>query len=144
MGMGKEWIVYIVELLKFKIMSELYWLSVLGNIHLLCEFVALISGFGVVILVMIFKFDIENVENPLTLKKLIKCSAFTLAFAAIMCAFIPSKKSLLVIYGVGGTIDYLKENKVANKIPDKCVKVIDMYLDDVLNDDLLKDDKDKE
>lgn len=41
--------------------------------------------------------------------------------------------------GVGGTIDYLKENKDANKIPDKCVKALDKYLDDALTED-----KDKE
>ena len=29
-------------------------------------------------------------------------------------------------------IDYLKENKDANKIPDKCVKALDKYLDDAL------------
>lgn len=46
---------------------------------------------------------------------------------------------LLIIYGVGGTIDYLKDNKDANKIPDKCVKALDKYLDDVLTED-----KDKE
>lgn len=52
-----------------------------------------------------------------------------------MCVFIPSPKSLLIIYGVGGTIDYLKENKDANKIPDKCIKVLDKYLDDALKED---------
>lgn len=45
----------------------------------------------------------------------------------------PIKK--LTIYGVGGTIDYLKENKDANKIPDKCIKALDKYLDDVLKED---------
>ena len=47
----------------------------------------------------------------------------------------PSQKNLLIIYGVGGTIDYLKENKDANKIPDKCVKALDKYLDDALKED---------
>lgn len=55
------------------------------------------------------------------------------------CPEIPSQKNLLIIYGVGGTIDYVKENKDANKIPDKCIKALDKYLDDVL-----KEDKDKE
>lgn len=31
--------------------------------------------------------------------------------------------------------DYIKENKDANKIPDKCVKDIDKYLDDSLKED---------
>lgn len=35
--------------------------------------------------------------------------------------------------------DYLKDNKDANKIPDKCIKALDKYLDDALTED-----KDKE
>lgn len=31
--------------------------------------------------------------------------------------------------------DYLKENNDANKIPDKCVKALDKYLDDSLKED---------
>lgn len=64
---------------------------------------------------------------------------FAVVFGVVMTIFILSQKNLLIIYGVGGTIDYLKENKDANKIPDKCVKALDKYLDDAL-----KEDKDKE
>ena len=45
----------------------------------------------------------------------------------------------LFVYSSLPQIDYLKENKDANKIPDKCIKALDKYLDDVL-----KEDKDKE
>ena len=31
--------------------------------------------------------------------------------------------------------DYLKENKDANNIPDKCVKALDKYIDDELKED---------
>lgn len=43
---------------------------------------------------------------------------FAIVLGVVMAIFIPSQKNLLIIYGVGGTIDYLKENKDANKIPD--------------------------
>lgn len=39
------------------------------------------------------------------------------------------------LYWLGGTIDYLKENKDANKIPDKCIKALDKSLDDALKED---------
>ena len=35
--------------------------------------------------------------------------------------------------------DYIKENKDANKIPDKCVKSLDKYLDDSLKEDKYND-----
>ena len=75
------------------------------------------------------------------MKKMFKGSMFAIVLGVVMAIFIPSKKNLLIIYGVGGTIDYLKENKDANKIPDKCVKALDKYLDDALKEDK---DKDKE
>lgn len=62
---------------------------------------------------------------------------FAIVLGVVMAIFIPSQKNLLIIYGVGGTIDYLN----ANKIPDKCVKALDKYLDDALKEDK---DKDKE
>lgn len=71
----------------------------------------------------------------LLLKKVFKYSIFVFVFGIVLAIFIPSQKNLLVIYGVGGTIDYLKENKDANKIPDKCVKALDKYLDDALKED---------
>lgn len=75
------------------------------------------------------------------MKKMFKGSMFAIVLGVVMVIFIPSQKNLLIIYGVGGTIDYLKENKDANKIPDKCVKALDKYLDDALKEDK---DKDKE
>lgn len=60
---------------------------------------------------------------------------FAIAFGVVMAIFIPSQKSLLIIYGVGSTIDYVRENKNANNIPDKCIKALDKYLDDALKED---------
>ena len=78
-------------------------------------------------------------NHRLLLKKEFKGSIYAIVFGIVITLFIPSQKNLLIIYGVGGTIDYLKENKDANKIPDKCIKALDKYLDDAL-----KEDKDKE
>ena len=35
------------------------------------------------------------------------------------------KNDALLIYGVGGTIDYVKSNKTAKQLPDKCIKALD-------------------
>ena len=96
-------------------------------------FVILAVGFW-----LLMSYDEGDEPSP-SIKKVFMYSIFTFVFGTIMTIFIPSQKNLLIIYGVGGTIDYLKENKDANKIPDKCVKALDKYLDDAL-----KEDKDKE
>lgn len=117
-------------------MSELYWLDVLGNLHSCGEVVVILSIlvlFGLGIWIFIAGDDYN--EPFKEIKSMFKCSIFALVFGTTICLFIPSKNNLLIIYGVGETIDFLKENKVANKIPDKCVKDIDKYLDDALKED---------
>lgn len=107
-------------------MSELYWLGVLGNLHDLCVVTAVICFFVFVVL-CVWVVDNSEEESPF-FKKVLKGSFCVIVFGLFGCLFIPSQKSLLIIYGVGGTIDYLKENKDANKIPDKCIKALESIL----------------
>lgn len=121
-------------------MSELYWLGVLGNLNDLGRCVAGLSFFVFIALgFWLFLCSEVDLESSSFIKKVFKGSMFAIVLGVVMSIFIPSQKNLLIIYGVGGTIDYAKENKDANKIPDKCIKALDKYLDDVL-----KEDKDKE
>lgn len=117
-------------------MSELYWLGVLGNLHDLGEVVVALSILALCALgIWAITFGSDYNEPFKEIKSMFKCSIYALVFGTTICLFIPSTKNLLIIYGVGGTIDYLKENKDANKIPDKCVKALDKYLDDALKED---------
>lgn len=121
-------------------MSELYWLGVLGNLHDFGEVVFILSIivlFGLGLWILMFGSDYDEPFEKI--KRTFKCSIYAFVFGTTISVFIPSTKGLLIIYGVGGTIDYIKENKDANKIPDKCIKALDKYLDDAL-----KEDKDKE
>ena len=121
-------------------MSELYWLNVLGYLHDVGAAIAfLLPLVSFSLGLWIFMCAMYGEETLPIIKKVFKGSMFAIAFGVVMAIFIPSQKNLLIIYGVGSTIDYLKENKVANKIPDKCIKALDKYLDDALNED-----KDKE
>lgn len=116
-------------------MSELYWLNVLGELNSCGQFVvflSIIALIGLGIWIVTYNYDDELFEK---IKRMFKRSIYALVFGMTICVFIPSTKSLLIIYGVGGTIDYVKENNVANKIPDKCIKALDKYLDDALKED---------
>ena len=116
-------------------MSELYWLGVLGNLHDFGEVVVVLSILALWVLGIVTISLGSDYDEPFKkIKRKFKCSIYALVFGATICLFIPSTKNLLIIYGVGGTIDYLKENKDANKIPDKCVKALDKYLDDALKE----------
>lgn len=123
-------------------MSELYWLGVLGKLYSFGEVIVALSVLAMLFLAFILvTTTLDGYDKPPICLKLLKLSAVSTLIGFLMCVFIPSTKSLLIIYGVGGTIDYVKENKVANKIPDKCIKALDKYLDDALKEDKDKDKK---
>lgn len=57
-----------------------------------------------------------------------------------MNIFIPTTNEALLIYGVGGTIDYIKSNSTAKQLPDKCVKALDKYLDNLTKEEEKQND----
>lgn len=116
-------------------MSELYWLGVLGNLHDFGEVVVALSTLSLCALgIWAITFGSDYNEPFKEIKSMFKYSIFALVFGTTIYLFIPSTKNPLIIYGVGGTIDYLKDNKDANKIHDNCVKALDKYLDDSLKE----------
>lgn len=68
-------------------------------------------------------------------KKIIKLSIIPLIVGVLGAIFIPTTKEALTIYGIGGTIDYLKENPTAKQLPDKCIKALDKWVDSTLEKD---------
>lgn len=47
----------------------------------------------------------------------------------VLFVFTPTTKQALLIYGVGGTIDYLQANPTAKQLPDKCINALDKWVD---------------
>lgn len=120
-------------------MSELYWLNVLGNLNGFCRLLTVLSIIAfVVCAVCYFVLKDEDLDFPLTSKSIAKFIRFTLLPILIISTigniFIPDAKTLYVIYGVGGTLDYLKENNTAKQIPDKAILALDKYLNEQLED----------
>ena len=56
---------------------------------------------------------------------------FVTIIAGLINFFIPTTNEALMIYGVGGTIDYVKSNKTAKQLPDKCIKALDKWVDNL-------------
>ncbi len=64
----------------------------------------------------------------------IKCAAY-ISIPIFLLVFIPSKRDMLMIIGIGGTIEYLKSNDTAKKLPDKVIMAIDKLLDDTIEEE---------
>lgn len=120
-------------------MIELYWMNVFGNLNGVCKLLMVLS-FTLFVACVIFYFvsKDEDLCLPLTSKSIAKFIMFKLLpiliISTIGNTFIPDKKTLYVIYGIGGTLDYLKENKTAKQIPDKAILALDKYLNEQIED----------
>lgn len=116
-------------------MSEIYWISRLDYICNL--FIVLSIIFGTVIVVGGFTLvvsDRSDNDYP-TILKIVKRSILILGFSLLGVIFLPNTKQAYMIWGLGGTIDYIKSNETVQKLPDKTVQCLDKFLDEYLNEE---------
>ena len=73
----------------------------------------------------------KYIKNYKTFMLYFKRSIIATLVLIVINIFIPTTNEALLIYGVGGTIDYIKSNNTAKQLPDKCVKALDKYLDNI-------------
>ena len=126
-------------------MNEIYWITRLDAI---CNFLIAVAVVSFLIsavtgfLAMCNKFDAGDYEEG---GKYYNCcmqkfkmflsyfKRFTFALI-VVCSinfFIPTTNEALMVYGIGGTIDYVKSNKTAKQFPDKYIKALDKWVDNL-------------
>ena len=64
---------------------------------------------------------------------------FVTIIVGLINFFIPTTNEALMVYGIGGTIDYIKSNETSKQLPDKCVKALDKYLDNLTKEENQKE-----
>ena len=116
-------------------MSEIYWISRLDYICNL--FIALSIIFGTIVAIggiTLVISDRSDNDYP-TMLKIIKRSILILGFSLLGIIFLPNTKQAYMIWGLGGTIDYIKSNETVQKLPDKTIQCLDKFLDKYLNEE---------
>lgn len=111
-------------------MSELYWITRFDGF--LTAVILILVAFLILALIFIvgyFESYDEDVKRA-NLKRSITFGSIGI-FLLIAQTFIPTTKQALIIYGVGGTIDYVKNNETAKQLPDKVILALDKYLEDL-------------
>lgn len=112
-------------------MSTLYWIITLGSLSEVIRCLTIFIGVMLIVFGVVLFID-DGYDDY---KHLFKGAVLALVPLTVLSVFVPSKKDLFIIYGVGTTLDYLKENPKAKELPDKCIKVISNYFDDILKED---------
>lgn len=120
-------------------MNEFYWITRLDSIDKLLVAFAVVAAIVLIVGLIGFgvtydddEFDSDD-ESTKKMRKYFKKTAIVsfivFLFISIINTFLPTTKDAYIIYGVGGTFDYLKTNETAKQLPDKVVMAIDSYLD---------------
>lgn len=122
-------------------MNELYWITVLGNIShvngiILVLGIIVLTILGILMFVYLdtYQGSEEDLKNDEGFSDLFNVFFVTICFV-IFCTgvkiFVPSTQQLYMIYGLGGTIDYLQENETAKQLPDKVMIALDKCIDNL-------------
>jgi hypothetical protein len=123
-------------------MTEIYWLQVVGNLGSLTVVAMIIAIIALIVLTIGYcafeVYDDDDRAKQAAIVKWLKRSAVAIIVSAAGMVFIPSDEELMVIYGIGGTIDYIKSNDKAKELPDKVVDALTRYVDSIE-----KEEKDK-
>ena len=113
-------------------MSTLYWLTVLGNLGSLTSVVFCIFAVSLCVLSLFSCFDNDWSKSNKKTFKIILIGVFV---SLVLCVLIPSRNELYEIYGVGTVIDYAKDSKEVQKLPDNTVKALNVYLENIQKED---------
>ena len=126
-------------------MNELYWITrfdAINTIALILFVLAIVAS--VIFLICLYAANGQKIYDESrdytssakemegyvkTCKKSLSISVPCLVILALVLVFTPTTKQAFVIYGVGGTVDYLKSNPTAKQLPDKCFKALDKWVD---------------
>ena len=122
-------------------MSDLYWITVLGNVSVIGIVFLVLSIMVIVISAIVFANTInDSCEDDAhkASSAMLKISTPIFIISLLLTVFVPSTKELYIIYGVGGTIDYLKQNPTAQKLPEKYLKLLDSWADDKIKENTEK------
>lgn len=122
-------------------MSEIYWLTRVDTLNTIFGWMIAIPVIVGVLMFIAFLVSMEGLrsneieENWLAFKKY--CKKFRNVLLPVFIVgilgtgFCPTKNDMLLIYGVGGSIDYLRNNPTAQKLPDKCIEALDAWVDEL-------------
>ena len=126
-------------------MSEIYWITRLTCICNFLTAVAVVSfliSATMAIFAMCNRFEANDYEEGgkyynyyiqrfKMFLSYFKRFIFVTIIAGLINFFIPTTNEALMICGIGGTIDYVKSNETAKQLPDKYIKALDKYLDNI-------------
>lgn len=117
----------------------IYLLTILDNIKIPCIIAAGVAGvFFLFLTVGYYVEAADSYPNEKTVSTLAAVRKRLLIVFGIylpLAILIPSSKTAAMIFTVGSTIDYVKNNEKVKELPDKAVLCLEKYLDEYLTEE---------
>ena len=119
-------------------MNEIYWITRLDCINGWLIASAATSGvLAIVLLILYFALKSDYLVHQCDAdkrqidfcKSVLKPSAIVFFTSLIISILTPTKKDAMLIWSIGSTIDYIKENETIKQLPDKCVNALDAWVE---------------
>lgn len=110
-------------------MNEIYWLTRVGIINTIGVYLIIVSVFMLLTLPLWNEmFELRELGWDKS-KKIIKPIITIGIVGLIIVAFVPSKKDMLLIYGLGPVVEYIKGDDKLKEIPDNAIEAILEWMD---------------
>lgn len=112
-------------------MNEIYWITRLDTLQ---SFLILFATIFVIIAIVNFyivKTEDANSKMVKSNKKYLRTSLPLCILFIVATTLTPSTREAYQIYGIGGTIDYLKTSREAKQLPDKTIRALNCFLDKI-------------
>ena len=126
-------------------MEELYWITGLDSISGTILALTIISGIVTAVMTIVWLVCSSLANNYVEKefnegwakigRSFVRVGLPLFLIFLIGNTFIPTTKEAYLIYGVGGTIDYLRSDQTAKQIPHKVVVAVDKYLEELVVED---------
>jgi hypothetical protein len=110
-------------------MELLYWITRLDGLHNLFHIIVFILCIAIYIAILYYIANGEGISK--LYKKILKYMLPMGLIAILGVIFVPTTKDALMIYGVGSTLEYLKQNETAKELPDKCIDALDAWIEEL-------------
>lgn len=105
-------------------MTELYWILICDSIIGLFGTLIVLSLVVLLFIALSFpnKYEDDYEKTKTKYIKAVKVSLMVIIISMIGAAFTPSTKNMLLIYGIGNSIEYLKNNEGLKNFPISVLK----------------------
>lgn len=122
----------------------IYLLSILDNVCVLLCVTTLISGLASLVFIILSivgacqNSDSYDALNQKTIAFSNKARKFSLGVfipVLFLAITIPNSKEAALIFSVGTTVDYVRNNDKILELPDKAVDCLDKYINEYLSED---------